>query len=66
MNLQDQSVSTDDAVHKLIAERAYEIWESHGRIHGYDKVHWHEAEQEILNCLQQAAEVQSLKAPHAA
>lgn len=39
------------AIHKLIAERAYELWENHGRPQGYDLIHWHEAEQEIMDCL---------------
>ena len=37
------------ALKQLIAERAYEIWENQGRPHGYDLIHWHEAEQEIMN-----------------
>jgi hypothetical protein len=40
------------AVHKLIAERAYELWENHGRPHGYDLYDWLEAEQEINGCLE--------------
>lgn len=40
------------AVQKLIAERAYELWENHGRPHGFDLIHWREAEQEIMGCLE--------------
>jgi hypothetical protein len=40
------------AVHKLIAERAYELWENQGRPHGYDLTDWLEAEQEIKGCLE--------------
>jgi len=39
------------AIHKLIAERAYELWENHGRPHGYDLINWLEAEQEIKSCV---------------
>ncbi len=41
----------DEALRKLIAERAYEIWESQGRPHGCDLIHWHEAEQEMMACI---------------
>jgi CheY-like chemotaxis protein len=40
------------AIHKLIAERAYEMWENHGRPHGYDLIDWLQAEQEIKGCLE--------------
>ncbi len=40
------------ALHKLIAERAYEIWENQGRPHGCDLMHWRQAEQEIIACVQ--------------
>ena len=40
------------ALHKLIAERAYEIWENQGRPHGCDLMHWLQAEQEIIACIQ--------------
>ena len=39
------------AIQKLIAERAYELWENQGRPHGCDLIHWHEAEREIMDCL---------------
>lgn len=38
------------AIHRRIAERAYEIWESQGRPHGCDRLHWRQAEQEIIRC----------------
>jgi Protein of unknown function (DUF2934) len=50
MNTQDQRAN-DEGIRKLVAVRAYEIWENHGRPHGYDAVHWREAEQDILSCL---------------
>ncbi len=40
------------AIHKLIVERAYELWENRGRPHGCDLIHWREAEQEIMACLE--------------
>ena len=40
------------SIRKLIAERAYELWENHGRPHGCDAIHWRAAEQEIMECLQ--------------
>jgi hypothetical protein len=46
----------DDEIRKLIAVRAYEIWENHGRPHGYHAHHWREAEQEILSCLQDTSD----------
>jgi hypothetical protein len=30
-----------------IAKRAYELWESGGRVHGHDLAHWFQAEDEI-------------------
>ncbi len=44
------------ALRRLIAQRAYEIWENQGQPHGCDLIHWHEAEQEIMECVKQAAE----------
>src|SRR6185437_7069335 len=40
------------AVRELIARRAYELWEEHGRPHGSDLLHWCEAEAEIMTCLE--------------
>ncbi len=37
-----------DAMRKLIAVRAYELWENQGRPRGRDVLHWHQAEQEIM------------------
>ncbi len=39
------------AIHHLIAERAYVLWENQGCPHGRDVVNWHQAEQEILNII---------------
>jgi hypothetical protein len=39
------------AVRRLIAERAYELWENQGKPHGCDLINWREAEQEIMDCL---------------
>lgn len=42
----------DDAgIRKLIAERAYELWENQRRLLGCDLIHWRQAEQEIMECL---------------
>jgi hypothetical protein len=43
------------AIRHLIAESAYELWENHGRPHGYDVIHWHQAEREIRESLEQAS-----------
>jgi hypothetical protein len=45
----------ETAVRHLVAERAYELWENEGRPHGYDVIHWHQAEREILECLEEAS-----------
>ncbi len=47
------SVTTLD-LHRLIAERAYEIWECEGRPHGHDLIHWKTAEQEIMDSVKRA------------
>jgi hypothetical protein len=41
----------DEAIRKLIAVRAYELWESEGRPRGRDAINWHQAEQEIESCM---------------
>ena len=46
-----ESATGNAAVRKLIAERAYELWENQGKPHGFDLIHWREAEQEIIDCL---------------
>lgn len=38
-------------LHRLIAERAYEIWENEGRPQGYDLIHWKSAEQQIMDAV---------------
>ena len=35
--------------HDLIKQRAYEIWERSGCLHGLDKEHWEQAEKELLD-----------------
>jgi hypothetical protein len=44
------------ALRRLIAQRAYEIWENQGRPQGCDLIHWREAEQEIMECVEQASD----------
>ena len=41
-----------EAIHKLIAQRAYELWENEGRPDGFHLVHWRQAEQELTSCLE--------------
>ncbi len=41
------------AIQDLIAVQAYEMWESQGRPAGYDKIHWCQAEQEVMKCVAQ-------------
>jgi hypothetical protein len=38
----------DQNLENLIRERAYEIWTSHGCVHGQADQHWLAAEREIL------------------
>ncbi len=48
--------SKEAALKQLIAERAYDIWENQGHPQGCHLIHWHEAEQEIRDCVKQASE----------
>jgi hypothetical protein len=50
MGIADKSAKAE-AVRKLIAVRAYELWESHGRPHGCDLINWQQAEREIMSCI---------------
>jgi hypothetical protein len=43
------------AIRHLIAVRAYELWENQGRPHGCDLIHWHQAEHEIMSCMEQGS-----------
>lgn len=43
------------AIRHLIAVRAYELWENQGRPHGCDLIYWHQAEQEIMSCMEQSS-----------
>ncbi len=52
---QNKADEHSGAIHKLIAERAYELWENRGRPDGYDLLHWREAEQDIISCLERVA-----------
>ena len=47
------SAITKAALRKLIAERAYALWENQGKPYGCDMIHWREAEQEIMRSLQE-------------
>lgn len=38
-----------------IRERAYQIWEQEGRIHGRDEHHWHMAKLELANASGEAS-----------
>jgi hypothetical protein len=50
--LNNKAAATENAgVRRLIAERAYELWENQGKPHGCGLIHWREAEQEIMDCL---------------
>ena len=44
-------IAGSPAIQKLIAERAYQLWENQGRPNGSDLIHWRQAEAEILDCL---------------
>jgi len=37
-----------------IRDRAYQIWEQEGRIHGRDQLHWHMAKLELVNASDEA------------
>lgn len=41
----------DEAIRKLVAARAYELWENEGQPHDRDLVNWRQAEQEIMSCV---------------
>jgi len=44
-----QHLLADEIIRKRIAFRAYQIFEERGRLHGYDKEDWQQAEREILS-----------------
>ena len=46
----------DNDLTPQILRRAYEIWESEGRPHGRDKLHWFLAEAELSTSARPAAE----------
>jgi hypothetical protein len=41
----------DEQIRKLVAIRAYELWENQGRPRGCDVVHWYQAEQDVVGCV---------------
>jgi len=42
---------------RKVRERAYQIWEQEGRVHGHDEQHWHRAKLELTSGLQERAAV---------
>jgi hypothetical protein len=46
-----QCLLADEAVRKMIAMRAYQLFENRGQVHGFDQEDWHQAENEILSKL---------------
>jgi Protein of unknown function (DUF2934) len=48
-------------IRRLIAVRAYELWENQGRPRGYDVINWRQAEQDVMSALSENA-----KAPQGA
>jgi HSP20 family molecular chaperone IbpA len=52
------SVNRKNEIHDMIARRAYELFESHGHIHGHDINDWVDAELEVLHpCRHELKEV---------
>jgi hypothetical protein len=51
----EHDTETAAMLHKRVSERAYQIWEEHGRPHGMEHQNWIQAEREIEG--QQTAEV---------
>ena len=47
-----------------IRERAYQIWESEGRVHGRHEEHWHSAKLELTAARQDASPI-ALRSPEA-
>jgi hypothetical protein len=39
----------DKGLEQLIRQRAFQIWIAEGQPHGRDKVHWHQATDELLS-----------------
>jgi N-acetylglutamate synthase-like GNAT family acetyltransferase len=44
-----------DTLHQLIAVRAFQIWEEHGKPQGCAALHWRQAEQDIMASVREAA-----------
>ena len=55
----------DDANHRRIQERAYQIWLREGQPHGRDREHWRQAEEEVAREYH-ASNVRPDKRPEAA
>jgi len=53
---------TNDMEQK-IRERAYQIWEQEGRIHGRHEDHWHLAKLELTSALEEVAPIEAPAAP---
>jgi hypothetical protein len=49
----------DGALHELIAVRAFELWESHGRPDGHDLTDWRQAEDEIMTCVGESVKIEA-------
>ncbi|MFL5253020.1 MAG: DUF2934 domain-containing protein [Rhodopila sp.] len=57
-----EPINREQMIRQLIAVRAYEIWESHGRPSGHDAAHWRQAEQDIMACLAEGTTAEALVA----
>jgi len=55
----------DEAIRKLIAARAYELWENQGKQHGHDQIIWRQAEYEIMSCIDDGAAPVTPETPRA-
>lgn len=46
---QSEGPAPQPAIRERVEKRAYAIWESEGKPHGRDVIHWCQAEQELLS-----------------
>jgi Protein of unknown function (DUF2934) len=44
---------------RQVRERAYQIWEQEGRVHGRDEQHWHRAKLELTSVQEPAAVIEA-------
>ena len=51
MALEPAPCDSEDTIRRLIAARAYELWENEGHPSGRDLINWRQAEQEIMSRL---------------